>query len=92
MTWKNQLACQAALAYLFNYASARIADDSDLWTPSHKDWYDSTAKVGVENGVPYSLDADMQRFIDAPVALEGDVSDYMTKTNVQRVQRVLSKT
>ena len=92
MTWKTQMACQAALAYLFSYSSARITDTSDLWTGSGKDWYDNSAKIGVRNGVPYSKDDDMQRLIVAPIAVEGKVEDFMQKTNVKRVERVLGKT
>ena len=64
MTWKTQMACQAALAYLFSYSSARITDTSDLWTGSGKDWYDNSAKIGVKNGVPYSKDDDQFEDID----------------------------
>ena len=83
------MATSVALAYLFSYSSARIADDSDLWTPSSKDWYSSTAQIGIKNGVPYSNDPVMKRFIEAPVALEGRVENYMSKTNVQRVDEII---
>jgi hypothetical protein len=36
----------------------------------------------VNKGVPYSDDADVRRRIEAPMALEGSVPDYMTFDNV----------
>ena len=45
----------------------------------------------MKNGVPYSNDEAVDRFIKAPLALEGAVSDYLEKENVQRVQRVFSE-
>ena len=92
MTWKIQMACQAALACMFSYSKARIVDDSDLWTGSDKNWYDLDHEIGVKNGVPYSNDPAVKRFIEAPLAVEGEVTDYMNKENVQRVDRVLGET
>jgi hypothetical protein len=45
----------------------------------------------VENGIPYSNDDDVERFIEAPVALEGSVPDYEDFANVKRVKRLFSE-
>ena len=52
---------------------SKIITDSQLW---EEDWYDD--RIGVNNGVPYSNDETFDRFIKAPLTLEGDGSDYMT--------------
>jgi hypothetical protein len=44
--------------------------------------------MGVKNGEPYSKDEAVQRFINAPRTIEGDVPDYMKFENVKRVMRV----
>jgi chitodextrinase len=48
--------------------------------------------MGVTGGVPYSDDSDVRRRIEAPLALEGSVPDYMTFDNVQRVMRLFPET
>ena len=48
--------------------------DSDLW---RDDWYDNTTQIGVRNGVPYSENEAVDRFIKAPLTLEGEALDYM---------------
>jgi len=67
---------------------SKIIENSPLWD---LDWYDETTKIGIKNGKPYSEDAAVQRFITAPVTLEGDVPEYMTFENVKRVQRVFDE-
>ena len=80
MLTKSQLAAQVAVCFMFSYSRARIVNDSPLWTG--KDWYDEASKIGVENGIPYSNDDAVERFIEAPVALEGEVPDYEDFANV----------
>ena len=66
---------------------AKIVTDSPLW---ETDWYDAKTKMGVKNGEPYSKDEAVQRFIEAPRTIEGDVGGtYMESDNVQRVMSVL---
>ena len=67
--------------------SAIVTDG--LWTGY--DWYDNVRNIGVSNGVPYSLDASMSHFIDAPLSRDAPMDDYMTLTNVQRVNQILPK-
>lgn len=64
---------------MFTQTSARITDDG-IWDGN--DWYDDGVEIGVIKGVPYSDDADVRRRIEAPMALEGSVPDYMTFDNV----------
>jgi hypothetical protein len=78
MTWKTSSTAAAVLC-MFTQTSARIADDG-LWDGN--DWYDDGVEIGVNKGVPYSDDADVRRRIEAPMALEGSVPDYMTFDNV----------
>jgi hypothetical protein len=70
---------QAAVLGLFAHASARIVD-SGLW--DNNDWYDEDVKIGVANGVPYSNDEAVSRRLDAAMATEGSVLDYMDFPNV----------
>lgn len=56
-------------------AHAAIVADG-LWT-GH-DWYDSTNKIGVKNGVPYSDDSAKQRELTAPLSLDGSINDNYT--------------
>lgn len=87
---KQTIAQFSVMALLANYASAAIADDG-LWTGN--DWYDSALKVGVANGVPYSNDPAMQHRLNAPLSVDGDVSnDYMTRENVERVMSIIDET
>jgi hypothetical protein len=74
------MAAHVTIGFLFGYSKAKIVTNSHLWTG--KDWYDPTSKIGVSNGVPYSGDADVERFIEAPLALEGEVPDYLEYDNV----------
>jgi chitodextrinase len=60
-----------------------------LWT--NEDWYNHQHKVGVANGVPYSDDTATDRAITSPKALDGPVTDYLDKANVQKVQNILSE-
>jgi chitodextrinase len=74
---------------LFAQTNASIKS-SGLW--DNHDFYDTTAKIGVKAGVPYSTDTDTKRRIASGTPLEGGVpSDYKTKTNVKRVKRVMSE-
>ena len=79
MQSKNSL---IASVLLLGGINAKIVSDSPLWA---QDWYDANTQIGVQNGVPYSQDPAVNRFITAPLTLEGDVPDYMTFENVQRV-------
>jgi hypothetical protein len=64
---------------LFSYAHARIAENG-IW--SDDDWYDNTTELGAMNGVPYSDDATVSRRITSPMAVDGDVLNYMDFSNV----------
>jgi len=72
----------------FTCAQAAIKKDG-IWT-GH-DWYHVSSKIGVKNGIPYSKDPEMQRTLDGPMTLEGDIDDFDTKENAQRVKRVMEK-
>merc|ERR1712029_575137 len=52
------------------------------------DYYNSQAKLGVEKGVPYSNDSAATRRLQSAMALEGDIPEYMTFANVQRVMEL----
>ena len=69
----------ASAILLMAGVESRIVTDSPLWAT---DWYDNQTKIGVRNGVPYSNDVAVERFIKAPLALEGAIPDYMDKENV----------
>ena len=78
-----------ALALLTSFANAAIAENG-LWT--NNDWYDSTMKVGVTNGVPYSNDPKVSRRITSPLTVDGFVADdYLTRENVIRVQSLMTQ-
>lgn len=66
---------------------AKIVDDG-LWTGN--DWFDSASKIGVENGVPYSNDDDVLRRINAPITIDGEVTNWSSKENVERVREWLT--
>jgi hypothetical protein len=71
---------------LVSYALAGIVEVG-LWT-GH-DWYNEDFKIGVASGVPYSNDSPTHRMIHSPKPLGGTVSDYLSKTNVQRVMSII---
>jgi len=73
------MATQVAVLSIFSYTNAKIKENG-LWTDN--DWYDDVLKVGVKNGVPYSEDEAEMRRLDAPMATEGEVPDYMGFPNV----------
>lgn len=74
---------------LVSCANAAIAQNG-LWTGN--DWYDSALEVGVNNGVPFSNDASVNRRISAPLTVDGDVSqDYLTRVNVQRIVSIFDE-
>jgi len=73
---------------MFTYANARIKVDG-LW--SGNDWYNNDAHMGVKNGIPYSEDDAMSRKLDAAMALEGGVPDYLDFNNVQRVKNIINE-
>jgi len=83
MTWK--ISTTAAVLYMFSQVEAKITEDG-LWDGN--DWYDDDVEIGVRKGVPYSDDPEVERRIEAPVALEGSVPDYESFENVQRVMRL----
>ena len=65
----------AALFGTFSLSEANIKS-SGLW--DGVDFYDTTAKIGVKNGIPYSNDSTRKGRIAAATAKEGDVSSYST--------------
>ena len=83
---KNSLFTGALL--MLAATQAKIVTDSPLW---ENDWYDKETKMGVKNGEPYSKDEAVQRFINAPRTIEGDVPNYRQFENVKRVMRVFDK-
>jgi len=60
------MASYVAISFLFGYSTAY-----------NNEWYDDATKLGVKNGVPYSKDADVERFIEAPLAVEIKGDDYL---------------
>jgi hypothetical protein len=86
-TWKN-IATQLAVLAMFNYTEAKIKTDG-LWTEN--DWYNDEAKLGVENGKPFSKDAEMKRKLESAMALEGTPEDFKNFDNVKRVENLLKK-
>ena len=89
-SYKKQRAAQVgAMALLSSWASAAIAENG-IWT--NNDWYDETLKIGVANGEPYSNDASMRHRLNAPLSVDGDVSqDYMTRANVIRIVSIFDE-
>jgi len=83
MSWKQSTT--AAVLYMFSQVETKITEDG-LWDGN--DWYDDDVEIGVRKGVPYSDDPEVERRIEAPVALEGSVPDYESFDNVQRVMRL----
>jgi hypothetical protein len=77
-----------ALLGVFSQVEAGIKEDG-LWTGN--DYYKDDVEIGVENGVPYSLDAATTRRINAAMTVDGDALDYMTKPNVQRVMALVDE-
>ena len=61
MTWKTYMTSQVAISFLCGYSTAY-----------DKDWYNSDIDMGVQNGTPYSREADIDRFIEAPLAVDDD--------------------
>ena len=84
----NKSTLFASALLMLGGIQSKIITDSPLWD---LDWYDQTTKIGVKKGVPYSEDPAVNRFITAPLTLEGDVPNYMTFENVKRAQRVFSE-
>ena len=64
--------------------AAIVADGP--WTG--KDWYDSSYKMGVQNGVPYSNDPEMQNVLRAPLSLDTSIDNYLSMKNVQLVKDI----
>ena len=74
------------LASLALKAEAAIKKDG-LWTG--KDWYNNAHKIGVKDGVPYSNDEAMNRFLKSPLSYDGPIrDDWMTLKNVQLVNSI----
>ena len=69
---KHTFAKVGAMALLSSWANAAIAENG-LWTDN--DWYDQDNKIGVVNGIPYSLDAKVSRRITSPLTVDGFVAD-----------------
>ena len=68
----NKLNILFGCSAILGGAQAKITDDSHLWNNSA--WYDEANNLGVnENGEVYSRDEAMNRFIRAPLTLEGKV-------------------
>ena len=65
-------------------AQAGIVEDG-LWTGN--DWFDNQSLIGVENGVPYSTNANQHRRITAPIARDGPIegTDYLEYDNVKNI-------
>ena len=79
----------AGCSALLGGALAKITDDSHLWA---EPWYSDEFNLGVDsNGEVYSRDDTMERFIKAPLTLEGKVKNHLKQENVKRVQRLLPK-
>ena len=78
-----------AAALVAQIASAAIVEDG-LWTGN--DWYDSVSNIGVQNGVPFSNDAFVQRRITAPFSIDGPIDDFYLETeNVMRVMSMFTE-
>lgn len=73
---------------MFNHTDARIAADG-LWTDN--DWYNTDAKLGVKNGIPYSNNLTMSRKLDAAMAIDGLAENYHCLDNVKRVMKNLDE-
>jgi len=74
------LACQAQAAITSN----------GLWTDN--DWYDELTNIGIQNGTPYSNDANVAQRITAPLTIDGSINEsYLGKANVQLVQSLVSE-
>ena len=79
----------AGCSALLGGALAKITDDSHLWA---KPWYSNEFNLGVNSkGEVYSTDDTMERFIKAPLTLEGKVKNHLKQENVKRVQRLFPK-
>ena len=85
---KSQKFFTCALIFTAQLAQAAIVADGP-WTG--KDWYDYESNIGVENGVPYSDDPDMQNVLTAPLSLDGPLDAYLDMKNVQLVQSIFSE-
>jgi len=77
------------LGTLLSAVKAGIVADGP-WTGN--DFYDDGVNLGVSNGVPYSNDPAITARIQAAMAADGDVLDYMDKPNVQRVMSLVDAT
>ena len=65
----------AGCSALLGGALAKITDDSHLWA---KPWYSDEFNLGVNSkGEVYSTDDTMERFIKAPLTLEGKVKNHL---------------
>lgn len=64
------------------HALAEIVADGP-WTGN--DWFDAATGIGVNNGEPQGSTDEANRRINSPKPIDGDVPDYLQKTNVQLV-------
>jgi hypothetical protein len=69
-------------------ALAEIASEGP-W--SGHDWFDEESGIGVMSGEPYGDNEEANRRINSPKPVDGDVPDYMSKSNVQLVQSFLDE-
>ena len=71
---KNRSLFTCALVFCAQEASAAISVDG-IWT--NKDWYDQTAMMGVNNGIPYSNDTMKHRWLRSPLSFDGAIDSYL---------------
>ena len=71
---KNRSLFTCALVFCAQEASAAITVDG-IWTDN--DWYDDTAMIGVDNGIPYSNDTQVHHMLRAPLSFDGSIDAYL---------------
>jgi len=79
------LLAATSLALLSQWAEAAIVQDS-IWTDH--DWYSNSLNMGIDNGVPYSNDPEVNRRLTSPFTFDGHVEDYMSMANAQLVNQI----
>ena len=67
---QNKTTLLSSALLMLGSTYSKIIEESPLWD---LDWYDEDTKIGIRDGKPYSEDYAVNRFITAPVTLEGDV-------------------
>jgi len=48
--------------------------------------------MGVKNGVPYSKNSDIERWLEAAWTIDGVVDDYMSTPHINRIKKIFPKT